>query len=141
LRVVVDTNVLVSGLLNPYGNPSRVVDAVLSRVVTVLFDDRILGEYREVLARPKFGFQPVQAGALLDFIEFAGELTVARHLPLVLADSSDLPFLEVAVAGQAEFLITGNVRHFVPRRGQHDVAVYRPADFVQRLKLGKSVGD
>ena len=60
MRVVVDTNVIVSGILNPHGPPGRVVDALLSGNNSALHDDRILSEYREVLLRPTFGFSEVR---------------------------------------------------------------------------------
>ncbi len=53
MRIVVDTNVLVSGLLNADGPPGMVVNRVLSRAVIALYDSRMLAEYREVLARPR----------------------------------------------------------------------------------------
>ena len=52
---VLDTNVLVSGLLSPFGPPGRLVDALLARRLRLAFDDRIELEYREVLARSRFG--------------------------------------------------------------------------------------
>lgn len=134
MRAVVDTNVLVSGVLNPHGPPGRIVDAILAETVTVLYDDRILGEYRAVLARPRFGFRPSDVDALVDFIEVAGESVVAQSLAIVLSDPTDLPFLEVAVAGRADALVTGNAKHFKPRRGSHDVSISTPAGFLVRLR-------
>jgi putative PIN family toxin of toxin-antitoxin system len=134
MRVVVDTNVLVSGILNPHGPPGRIVDAVLSEALIVLHDDRILGEYREVLIRPAFGFQRADVDAMLDFIEIAGEHLTAGGIDVVLPDSTDLPFLEVAVAGLADALISGNVKHFKPRQGRHDVYVCTPAEFLRRTR-------
>ncbi|MGI8783627.1 MAG: putative toxin-antitoxin system toxin component, PIN family [Acidobacteriota bacterium] len=133
MRVVIDTNVLVSGVINPHGPPGRIVDAALAEAFTVLYDDRILSEYRAVLSRPTFGFKRADVDALVDFIEVAGEPTVAQHLAVVLPDASDLPFLEVAAGGHAHALITGNVKHFKPRRGRHIVDVCTPADFLSRL--------
>jgi len=131
MRVVIDTNVIVSGVLNPYGSPGRILNAVLSGTITVLYDDRILPEYREVLLRRVFGFQRSDVDVLLDFIETDGIHTNAKPLTLVLPDPDDLLFLEVATSGGADALITGNVRHFKPRRGQHDVLVMTPTDFLQ----------
>ena len=133
MRVVVDTNVLVSGVINPHGAPGRIVDAILAGSVTVLYDDRIVSEYREVLARPTFGFRRSDVEILLDFIDAAGESSVAEPLAVILPDGSDLPFLEVAAAGNADALISGNLRHFKPRRGRHEVDVCTPAEFVARL--------
>lgn len=133
MRVVIDTNVLVSGVLNPHGPPGRIVSAILAEAFTVLHDDRILGEDREVLARPTFGFRPSEIDALIDFIEVAGESIIARSLTVVLPDPADLPFLEVAAGGYADALVTGNTKHFKPQRGRHDVNVCTPVSFVERF--------
>ena len=58
MRIVVDTNVLVSGLLSPHGPPGRMVDGIVAEELVVLFDDRILDEYRDVLGSPRFGSGP-----------------------------------------------------------------------------------
>jgi putative PIN family toxin of toxin-antitoxin system len=133
MRVVIDTNVLVSGVINPYGPPGRIVDQVLAGFVTGLYDDRIMSEYRAVLARPAFGFNPTDIDALLDFIETNGELVMGSPVPVVLPDSRDLPFLEVAAGGRADALITGNARHFKPSGGAHGVRICTPAEFVRSL--------
>jgi len=135
MRVVIDTNVLVSGVMNPHSPPGRIVDEALAGAFTVLYDDRIMSEYREVLARPAFGFTLTDIDALLDFIEMTGEAVAGLRLPILLPDSYDLPFLEVATAGRADALITGNTRHFKPRRGEHGVKICTPAEFVRSLPL------
>ena len=61
---VLDTNVLVSGLLSPFGPPGRLVDALLARHLRIASDDRIEAEYREVLARPKLGIPAVRRTAV-----------------------------------------------------------------------------
>lgn len=116
MRVVIDTNVLVSGIINPHGAPGRVLDAVVARAALVLHDDRILDEYRQVLRRPVFSFAQSHIDALLDFIEISGEHVSARDIGIVLPDPTDLPFLEVAILGGADALVTGNLRHSSPKR-------------------------
>ena len=132
MRVVVDTNVIVSGVLNPHGPPGRIVNALLTETITVLHDDRILSEYREVLLRPTFAFPRSDVEILVDFVASAGEYVSAKPLSLLLPDPNDLPFLEVATSGATDALITGNIKHFKPRRGQHSVLVITPADFRRR---------
>jgi putative PIN family toxin of toxin-antitoxin system len=132
MRVVIDTNVMVSGVLNPHGPPGRIVNVLLSETIIVLHEDRILSEYREVLLRPTFGFPRADVEVLLDFVESAGEHVSAEPLSLVLPDLNDLAFLEVATSGGADALITGNVKHFKPRGGQLSVLVTAPADFLRR---------
>ena len=126
MRIVLDTNVLVSGLISPAGPPGRIVDLVLPGKLFVLHDDRILAEYRKVLAWPRLQIAANEASTILDLIEHDGFLVSAPPLPLTLPNPDDLPFLEVAVAGAASSLITGNERHFIPTKGQHSVAVLNP---------------
>jgi putative PIN family toxin of toxin-antitoxin system len=136
MRVVIDTNVVVSGIINPHGAPGRVLDAVLARAVLVLHDDRILDEYRQVLRRPVFSFAQRHIDALLDFIETSGEHVSTRDIGVVLPDPTDLPFLEVAILGGADALITGNLKHFRPTMGRYKMNVWPPHEFMKRLPEG-----
>lgn len=58
LTIVLDTNVLVSSLLSSRGAPSKILDLILGEQVVVAYDNRILGEYEEVLSRPEFKIIP-----------------------------------------------------------------------------------
>lgn len=129
MRIVLDTNVLVAGLLNPSGNPGRTLDLFLAGELTLLVDDRILAEYRAVLRRPKFGFDAGDVSDLLDHIEAESARVAAPPLGLELPDERDLPFLEVVVAGHAEALVTGNIRDFKSHETV-PIAVESPADFI-----------
>ena len=131
MNVVLDTNVLVAGLLTPHGPSGRVVDLLLNGELIPCFDDRIMAEYREVLGRAKFGFDRVQIEAVLDYIEGEGTHIVAVPLRMALPDPDDLAFLEVAVAAQAECLITGNLRHF-PAKLRHGLRVETPHEFIEQ---------
>jgi putative PIN family toxin of toxin-antitoxin system len=64
VRVVVDTNVLVSGLLSLRGPPAQIVDLVVAGALWVLFDEWVLDEYDAVLRRPRFGFDAADVDAL-----------------------------------------------------------------------------
>ena len=133
MKVVLDTNVLVSGLLNPDGTPGRVLDLLLAGEITLLVDDRILAEYRAVLARPRFGFDVGDIVDVISQIEAESVRVVALPLGISLPDETDLPFLEVALAGEAQALITGNARHFkLPK--STSLTVESPADFVRRWR-------
>lgn len=134
MRVVLDTNVLVSGLLNPDGNPGRVLDLLLAGEITLVVDDRILSEYRAVLGRRKFGFDPSDISEVMDQIEVESVRVAAPPLDMLLPDAKDLPFLEVAVAGDAETLVTGNARHFKKPRGS-SLATEGPAEFIRRWRV------
>ncbi|MEW6574499.1 MAG: putative toxin-antitoxin system toxin component, PIN family [Bacillota bacterium] len=129
MRIALDTNVLVSGLLKGHSAAGTIVRLVAGGLVQVVYDARILTEYREVLARPKFGFEQALVKAILIQIEEEGVLVSAAPLPERLPDPDDEPFLEVARATGA-ILVTGNKRHFPPvARGR--VTVMSPAEFIK----------
>lgn len=129
---VFDTNVLVSGLLSAQGPPGRLVDAVLARRLCLAFDDRIIAEYRCVLARPKFCFNPVDVAQFWSIIPFQRHLTAISSAAFEAVDPADTKFLEVAAATASKILVTGNMRHF-PRSSRGPVHVLSPAEAVQRL--------
>jgi predicted nucleic acid-binding protein len=130
--VVVDTNVLVSGLLSAHGTPARVLDLLTTGNLRLAYDDRIADEYRRVLARPRFGFQPQAVAHLLEYLFAEGLPLVARPLPVTLPDPDDQPFWEVAVEASAS-LITGNLKHF-PAEVCTDTEVLAPAIFIERWR-------
>ena len=133
MRIVLDTNVLVSGLHNPDGTPGRIIDLILGGRVQLLYDDRILGEYLDVLARPQLTIDPSQAQAVVGYLRLAGERVTALPLPKnTLSDPDDVPFAEIAISGEAEALVTGNTKHFSGLKGR-GVTVLSPAQFLERF--------
>ena len=129
MRIVVDTNVLVSGLLTPFGPPGVVVAQIFSGSVSLCYDGRVLAEYDDVLRRKTFSFPETNIAALLDAIQANGELVFPAPLPVRLSDPDDEPFLEVAAASLADYLVTGNVRHF-PDSARQGVRIISPREFV-----------
>ncbi|MDD5673109.1 MAG: putative toxin-antitoxin system toxin component, PIN family [Chitinivibrionales bacterium] len=112
MLVVVDTNVLVSALLNPYGTPASILGLILDEKLSVCFDSRILREYEDVLMRPKFNFDRSEVAAILEFIKEFGQPTIAGAPEIKTVHHDDLPFIQVAVSAKARYLITGNLNHF-----------------------------
>ena len=133
MHVVLDTNVIVSGLLSETGPPARILDLWIGGELIVVTDARIEREYRDVLARPTLGLAPDAVGEVLDLLEYA-EQVVALPLSVRLPDPSDEPFLEVAVAAAADALVTGNVRHFATPGARLPIPVLTPRRFIERLR-------
>ncbi len=129
MRIVVDTNVLVSGLLTPFGPPAVVVAQIVSGAVSLCYDGRILAEYADVLRREMFPFSETSIAALLGAIQANGELVFPAPSRVRLPDPDDEPFLEVAVASLTDYLVTGNVRHF-PDSARQGVRIVSPRAFV-----------
>ena len=130
MNILLDTNVLVSGLLTPFGASGETVRLVSSDTLVLLYDARILLEYGEVLRRPKFQFKPQHVETLLDTIQRQGRAISASPLKGRLPDEGDEPFLEIAIAGRADCLVTGNKKHF-PKRCREGIPVYSPAEFIE----------
>ena len=126
IRVVLDTNVIVSAFLTPAGKPASVLQSVLRHDLDICFDTAILAEYEEVLSRPKFAGS-VHRPSIERFIELLSGIGIKItcipshfHLP----DEKDRKFYDAAVAAGA-FLITGNKRHFPDEN-----FIFEPAGFL-----------
>ena len=112
MNIVLDTNVLVSGLLTPFGSSGEIVRMISGGNLVLLYDARVLLEYEEVLNRPKFEFNKDHINTLLDFVKQNGKLVSPLPLRTPLPDPDDEPFLEVSIAGKANCLVTGNKNLF-----------------------------
>lgn len=115
MRIVLDTNVLVSGLIRSGGPPGRIVDLIRAADVQVVVDDRILHEYGDVLRRDELRrwIFAADAATILDFLHHESHRIACRHIARGLPDPSDAPFLEAARSASVA-LVTGNPRHFPP---------------------------
>jgi uncharacterized protein len=131
MKIVLDTNVIVSAMLNPYGVPASILSLVLDEKVELCYDTRILLEYRDVLSRPKFPFSQIEINGFLEYIKEIGTWYLASKIAIRLKDLDDLPFAEVAAASGADFLITGNIGHY-PKKIK-TTKVILPKDFIDCL--------
>jgi uncharacterized protein len=111
-RVVLDTNIIVSGLLVPAGTQAVILSLALRGDFALYVSPPILAEYEEVLRRPRLKLQPRNIDAALAAIrKIAHPVTPAQTLS-VSTHESDNRFLECAEAVSADYLVTGNTRHF-----------------------------
>lgn len=136
MNIVLDTNVLVAGLLSPFGPCGEIVRMVSSGELILLFDARIPSEYGDVLRRPKFKLEKEKVTTLLDYIVYRGQVVAPSPLTDPLPDSDDEPFLEVANASKAAHLITGNQDHF-PADLCQGTKVVSPQQFLKYYKKQK----
>ena len=136
MRVVADTNVIVSGLLNPYGIPAEILRLLLAGELIPIYDARIISEYREVLYRPKFKFNIESINVLVKEIEVIGSLVLPVSIKSSLPDPDDNIFLEAAIAGDAKIIITGNKSHF-PKKLCSGINVFSPSEFIDFYRRSK----
>lgn len=130
MKIVLDTNVLVSGLLTANGNPARALNLILSGAIQVCFNSAIMSEYAEVLARPKFKFDPARVSEVLAKLTNDGfRVDASSFGQLNLPDPDDEMFLAVALAASTDHLVTGNLIHF-PSEMRRGCSVITPAQFI-----------
>jgi putative PIN family toxin of toxin-antitoxin system len=112
VRVVLDTNVLISAALKPHGLEASVVAEALAGRLEVWVTDQVWAEYEQVLARPKFAKVRQDAQDLLGALNDRVHRT-SPSAPITAAlDEDDNRFLECAAAADAAYLVTGNLRHY-----------------------------
>ena len=112
LRLVLDTNILVSAALKPDGLQRTVLVLAMTRPAKLYVSHAILAEYREVLARPEFKIRRGLRQQLLQLIKNHALLVNPARALQVARDPDDNKFLECADAARVDYLITGSQRHF-----------------------------
>ncbi|MBL8179438.1 MAG: putative toxin-antitoxin system toxin component, PIN family [Bryobacterales bacterium] len=125
IKVVLDTNIIVSANLKAQGIEALVVRLAASGKIQMCVSPPILAEYESVLRRPKFKFTLDLIEGVLQLIRETAVLFTDLPTIKALADEKDNCFLECADAASAHFLVTGNTRHF-PTALQDHAASYCP---------------
>jgi uncharacterized protein len=132
LKVVLDTNVLVSAFLKPHSKPAKILRLIVQGDIQIIVNEAILAEYYEVLARPVFKLNDKHVQAILKLIRSRGIKAPSLAKSFQLTDSGDEPFLEAAVACHADALITGNLKHF-PKEKCQGQKVLLPSEFLNSI--------
>jgi len=133
-RIVLDTNVLVSALIGK-GNPKRILELILAGRVNCCLSNAVFQEYVEVLNRPKFAqyaeFQTHAENILASLSALANMVEPHIELWQKCPDEDDNKFLELALVAKAEYLKTGNLKHF-PQKNYKQMIV-SPSQYIQRV--------
>jgi uncharacterized protein len=125
MRIVLDTNIVVSAMISPSGTAADALRLALNRHVQLCASEVILEEYDEVLRRPKFRRPPQTVSAFLKAVRVVAELFEPTATLTVSADDADNRFLECAEAANAADLVTGNTQHFPAAWGRTRVITAR----------------
>ena len=110
--VVLDTNIIVSAHLRSEGLERFILDLAINRWLHLYYSAPILAEYEEVLSRAKFRIAPAKLTESLLLIRMAGKRVVPKRRVQAASDPDDNIFLECAEEARAQYLVTGNKRHF-----------------------------
>ena len=134
IRVVVDTNVIVSALIALDGLPAAILDLILQGEVVGGASQPLLEELERVLRRPAFDIGPRKIGSFLSYLRSHIRIvTPSRALTICSKDPADNRVLECAEAFRADFLVTGNKAHF-PKQYQR-TKVVSPREFWEEYLL------
>ena len=112
IRLVMDTNVLVSAILNDEGLEALVLVLALNRKIQLCVSEAILDEYQRVLLYPRLKGVPKEVARFLTRLRRVSAVVAPTRTLSVSGDEPDNRFLECAETAHAEFLVTGNKRHF-----------------------------
>ncbi|HZY10174.1 MAG TPA: putative toxin-antitoxin system toxin component, PIN family [Bacteroidota bacterium] len=131
-NIVLDTNIVVSALIGK-GNPRRILERVIRGDVRMFVSTPIMYEYRKVLRRPKFAWYPdfhLKASDILRLLTSIATTVEPAFKFDVCPDSDDNKFLETAVEAKADYLITGNKKHF-PSSIHLGVQIVSPSEYMR----------
>jgi putative PIN family toxin of toxin-antitoxin system len=112
IRVVLDTNIIVSALLQPFGSPAQVFMLAVSGSIQLCVSGKVYAEYEEVLTRPRLQRPQHVVSAALRAIRDRSFWVRPLEPIRICSDPDDNIFLECAQAARADYLVTGNLKHF-----------------------------
>jgi len=113
LRIVLDTNVLISAAIKPDGQQALVLNLVAFRAVELYVSEAVMAEYREVFSRPKFSGLDLKAvSQLLALVAQQATMVTPTERLAISSHDSDNRFYECADAADANYIVTGNIKHF-----------------------------
>jgi putative PIN family toxin of toxin-antitoxin system len=112
LRLILDTNIVISAALKPEGLQRTVFLLATSKPARLYVSEAIVAEYKMVLARPELRIRKGRQRQLLELIENRAHFVKPSRAVRAASDPDDDMFLECADEARADYLITGNLRHF-----------------------------
>jgi len=131
IYAVIDTNVLVAAALthNPDSPTQKIVSGLFQGEYTIMYNEDILAEYKEVLSRSKFNISERDINNLISFIHERGLLSSRVPYLEPMPDEKDRVFYEITLSRDDSFLVTGNLKHF-----PNELRVVSPAEMLEILK-------
>lgn len=112
MKIVLDSNVFVSGITNPDSVSAEILKMLLNSDFVLLYDSKTLDEYKSLLKQSKFNFSKDVISSFIEFIENMGECISTKSVSAEITDEENKKFYEVLICGKADYLITLNKNHY-----------------------------
>jgi putative PIN family toxin of toxin-antitoxin system len=136
LRVVLDTNVLISAILFG-GRPRQILEKAIRGEIQLCLSEPVLEELKGVLRRPKFDYSPEAVQVILtELIAISDFVNPSKTLRVVSEDAEDNRILECAVEAGANYIITGDI-HLLKLGGYRDIKILNAVAFLEEVSSGK----
>jgi len=136
VKVVIDTNVFVSGLLNTSKHCRQIIELLKEEKIKLVISIPILEELIEVLRRPKFS-KVINEEIIRNIVELIKYQAIfvypSKNLDLIKEDPQDNRFLEAGQEGKVDFIISGD-KHLLRIKSFKNILILSPKDFLVKLK-------
>lgn len=135
VKIVLDTNVFISGFLSPQNPPGRIILYLTEPgLLKLIISDEIFDEYKNVMKRKKFNMERAKINYALRLIqEIAITVNPKKKLTIV-QDVADNKFFECALEGKAEYIITGDIKHIQKLKEYKNIKIVSPSGFLTILE-------
>ncbi|OAT80392.1 putative toxin-antitoxin system toxin component, PIN family [Desulfotomaculum copahuensis] len=140
MKIVLDTNVVVSGILVSNGPPAKILDLWIENKFRVIISQALIEEYFDVLLRPKFrraGTIIERQDILMGLLSLENTIIVfpGTELDVIKSDPEDNRVLECALAGEVQYIVSGD-EHLLKLKVFQGIMIISPTDFVANLPQG-----
>lgn len=134
IRIVLDTNTIISAVGWKHSKPRRILEACLSGKYLLVESPGLLKEFVAVMERPKFGFIPEEQKKELvtRLINYCEIVEPKKKLNIIKSDLADNKVLECALEGKAQYIVSGD-NHLLRRKDFMGIRIVTAAEFLETV--------
>ena len=138
ITVVCDTNVYISSLITSAGPPDEVLSLGRSRKIVIAISSPIISEIGRVLRGKLLVEKKIVEGILQEIRKFTHDVEPQISVNLIKEKTADNRIIECAVEAKAEFIVTGDKKHLLPRTRYGRIRIASPAEFLKTVRLRRN---
>jgi len=142
-KIVLDTNVLVSALINPHGKPAQIINYVFENKIRLFTSPSIMEELERVLSYPKLmkrhGLNSEELKEFIsDLLSIMSLIEEEKIIEVIMEDPSDDKYLSCAIDAKVDFIISGDI-HLLNLGEYEGIRIVTPAQFLEIMEREKEV--